>query len=171
MLASASSPALELYRLSSFEKSETELFGGANKRLFGCFPRQTARERVRDHNEIFIFASDFDWRSLTGQELWPREVYTYIFLYISFPTGIFLLRSFFESLEIKMWVCWLLCPLPTVLYLTICGWRESMFYGVFVKLQRCVLIVFDFLKEERSTVLGNVPLSTPAILFCLCYLH
>ena len=42
---------------SSFEKSETGLFGGANKRLFGCFPRQTARERVRDQTEIFIFVS------------------------------------------------------------------------------------------------------------------
>jgi hypothetical protein len=46
---------------SRFEKTETGLFGGANKRLFGCFPRQTARERLRDQIEIFIFASRDDW--------------------------------------------------------------------------------------------------------------
>jgi len=30
------------------------------------------------------------------------HTYIYIFIYFSFSTGIFLLRSFFESLEIKM---------------------------------------------------------------------
>ena len=80
--ASAPSPAKpRVIPFSRFEKTETGLFGGANKRLFGCFPRQTARERLRDQIEIFIFASRDDWWLPAGQDLWPCK-YLYIDIFI-----------------------------------------------------------------------------------------
>ena len=102
----------QLYRLLNFlRKNGSELFGGANSRLFDCFPRQTAHGSFIDGTLVSV--------DITSPKDWYRRLSFYIYLdilFIRFHTGIvspFFQRCFKNNVS----VVWFTYPPHCTLYI------------------------------------------------------